>query len=221
MCLATEMNEKVAMEQPWIWNRLKYTAEAYTAAAAAVDMVPTTELAKLDSLLHKTWPLQQLVDEQEETDDLTNLQLQLSSSNRRSSSSRSSSKREKDNDDLFGSASERALAWQMILKPIPQKKKQFRALTHFVDFRYPNSNDAQQQQQQQQQQQHRQQQQPRILPLMGSHAALSKLHDESAILLRKILRQAGNLNYNLDAPIISPKLTLFHFCNWSSNSSKL
>ena len=151
MCLATEMNEKVAMEQPWIWNRLKYTAEAYTAAAAAVDMVPTTELAKLDSLLHKTWPLQQLVDEQEETDDLTNLQLRLSSSNSRSSS-RSSSKREKDNDDLFGSASERALAWQMILKPIPQKKKQFRALTHFVDFRYPNSNDAQQQQQQQQQQ---------------------------------------------------------------------
>jgi len=190
MFLNTEMSEEAAREQPWIWNRLKYTSEAFTAATAAADEEQTAEQIKLESLLHNTWPLQQLIDEAEDPNDITNHQLRLSSgSGSSSSSSKSSSRRKQEDDDSNDSASQGTLAWHLLLKPIPQKKY-FRALTHLPVFRYPSSNGVQQEQQHQHQH-YRQLSQPPILPLVGPSAAMSKLQDESAVILRKLLRQAA------------------------------
>ena len=193
----TEINEEVVEEQPWLWDDLKYSRE----------------LGKLESLLSNTLP----ADKEAPTigDWRNNSELEVDeglltssaprpneiiNNHQQESQHRSKSAQEEADDDdddeddeeeedkmndviyeadarSIAATEEKSSSHLPLHKPKPQKRRLFDTrTTHFPVFRYRNGNA-----------------QPRVLPLLGSHAALSKIQRESAQFMAKVLRRYGNI----------------------------
>jgi len=191
--LSSEINEEVVEEQPWLWDDLKYSRE----------------LGKLESLLSNTLP----ADKEAPTigDWRNNSELEVDeglltssaprpneiiNNHQQESQHRSKSAQEEADDDdddeddeeeedkmndviyeadarSIAATEEKSSSHLPLHKPKPQKRRLFDTrTTHFPVFRYRNGNA-----------------QPRVLPLLGSHAALSKIQRESAQFMAKVLRR--------------------------------